>query len=223
MRRFPRAIYFLIAASAIAMSPFAASCSCSGDDDDDSDTGDLPTVDDDAADDDDTAGGDDDDAGDDDDSAGDDDAGDDDDDDDSGDDDDDDDTGDDDDDLDDDTGDDDTGDDDTGDDDTGDDDTGDDDSAVAYDHLVTIDGSDVDIDPLNIDVGDTVRFLNEDSLTHRLMSGTPGNPDGEFDTGNLGNGDFFDHTFDSVDSYTYYCSLHSGTMFGYVINVSAVK
>ncbi len=150
--------------------------------------------------------------------------------------------------YDDDAGDDDASDDDSADDDTGDDDSDDDDSDDDADDDdsdddvdddsdddadddadddtggnivdVTIESFDVSPDPININVGDTVRWTNEDGVNHTVTSGSPGSPDGEFDETVPKNGGTAEVTFNSAGTRTYYCKPHSGMMNGYEINVN---
>jgi plastocyanin len=48
-------------------------------------------------------------------------------------------------------------------------------------------------------VGDTVQFGNGDTVTHSVTSGTPGNPDGRFDSGAIQPGQYFSYTLKTAD------------------------
>jgi plastocyanin len=51
--------------------------------------------------------------------------------------------------------------------------------------------------------GTTVRFLNDDPEPHSVYS-----PEGRYDLGTWGRGDFREHRFDAAGIYTQRCSLH---------------
>ena len=57
---------------------------------------------------------------------------------------------------------------------------------------------------LTISAGMAVRWTNEDSTTHTIKSDTSG----EFDSGVIGTGTVFEHTFETKGEYTYHCSIH---------------
>ncbi len=48
-------------------------------------------------------------------------------------------------------------------------------------------------------VGDTVQWGNGDQVTHSVTSGTPGNPDGKFDSGPIALGQYFSYTLTGSD------------------------
>jgi plastocyanin len=56
---------------------------------------------------------------------------------------------------------------------------------------------------LQVVVGDTVSWHNGDHDTHNLVA-----LDGEFDSGLLGTGASFDHTFDTAGNRPYLCTIH---------------
>src|SRR5262249_45313736 len=60
---------------------------------------------------------------------------------------------------------------------------------------------------VTIQPGDTVRWT-WDSSGHSSTSGTPGAPDGLWDSGILNQGAMFTHTFNSAGSFPYYCTVH---------------
>ena len=62
---------------------------------------------------------------------------------------------------------------------------------------------------VTIDVGDKVRWLNEDTVTHTITSGTPKDgADGIFDSGIVIPGVEFSHIFTESGQYPYYCVVH---------------
>jgi plastocyanin len=56
---------------------------------------------------------------------------------------------------------------------------------------------------LDIGIGTTVTWTNEDSTQHTATAG-----DGSFDSGALAQGDTFSHTFDTAGTYDYICKIH---------------
>lgn len=48
-------------------------------------------------------------------------------------------------------------------------------------------------------VGETVQWSNGDQVTHSVTSGTPGNPDGRFDSGPMELGQYFSYTLKTTD------------------------
>jgi plastocyanin len=61
---------------------------------------------------------------------------------------------------------------------------------------------------LEVEVGTTVEWVNEDPAPHTVTSGTPGSPTGVFDSGALNQGDSFSFTFQQPGTYEYFCRLH---------------
>lgn len=65
---------------------------------------------------------------------------------------------------------------------------------------------------MNVPVGTTITWTNEDSVAHTVTSGTVDgfetSPDGIFDSGDLAAGDTFSHTFTEEGEFTYYCTPH---------------
>ncbi len=86
-------------------------------------------------------------------------------------------------------------------------------------HIVNISGFTFIPDPITINQGDTIEWINLDNTIHTSTSGTPGSPDGVWDSGNLSMGMSFKHAFTSPGVFTYYCIPHSGFMNGYTVNV----
>jgi plastocyanin len=67
--------------------------------------------------------------------------------------------------------------------------------------------------PVQVSVGATVTWTNDDSTTHTVVSGQNGQPDGKFDSSPNFNplmvpGATFSHTFTEAGQYPYYCALH---------------
>jgi plastocyanin len=77
-------------------------------------------------------------------------------------------------------------------------------------------------DQLEVTAGTTVTWTNRDPGAHTVTSGTveqggsgvTQEPDGTFDSGEIGEGDSFAQTFDEPGTYQYFCSLHPATMRG---------
>jgi plastocyanin len=60
---------------------------------------------------------------------------------------------------------------------------------------------------VTIHPGDTVQWTWSSS-GHSSTSGTPGSPNGIWDSGILNQGAMFSHTFNTVGSFPYYCTVH---------------
>ncbi|MFM9958878.1 MAG: plastocyanin/azurin family copper-binding protein [Phycisphaerales bacterium] len=70
---------------------------------------------------------------------------------------------------------------------------------------------------ININVGDTVRFTNQDFIPHTATSQTaPGSlvPSGLFDSGDLEFGQQYSFTFTTPGTVSYYCVPHGSSMQG---------
>jgi len=65
-------------------------------------------------------------------------------------------------------------------------------------------------------VGTTIKWINKDNTTHDVISGTPGNPSGLFNSGDLGANGEFTFTFSQAGTFPYFCSHHAG-MIGTII------
>jgi plastocyanin len=63
--------------------------------------------------------------------------------------------------------------------------------------------------PLNIKVGTTVIWTNQDNVLHHIKSAT-------FESGDLGQGQSFQFTFTAVGTYDYICKIHT-SMKGQII------
>ena len=70
--------------------------------------------------------------------------------------------------------------------------------------------------PLEVDVGTTVTWSNEDKILHTATAGTPDSPTGVFDIEMAEVGTSGDFTFDEAGTYEYFCSRHN-TMRGQVV------
>ena|SRR5687767_12285091 len=57
--------------------------------------------------------------------------------------------------------------------------------------------------PLEVKVGETVAWINDDSGRHTVIS-----KDGIFDSGIMGRGQSFSYTFDRAGEYPYFCEPH---------------
>lgn len=68
-----------------------------------------------------------------------------------------------------------------------------------------------------ISKGTEITWVNKDSFNHTVTSGTPGSPNGLFDSGVIGSGGIYKHTFNSTGTFNYYCSIHQDIMTGTVI------
>jgi plastocyanin len=91
-----------------------------------------------------------------------------------------------------------------GDDDDTSSETTDDDGETPQSNNVDITGFAFSPETLTISVGDTVIWTNKDSTTHTATA-----DGGEFDSGNLGNGDTFSYTFTTAGTFTYDCKIHT--------------
>jgi plastocyanin len=64
---------------------------------------------------------------------------------------------------------------------------------------------------MNITGGDTITWQNNDVEIHTVTSGSPENETNngkEFDSGNLNQGQTFEHTFTKAGTYNYFCIIH---------------
>ena len=63
--------------------------------------------------------------------------------------------------------------------------------------------------PVQVSVGDTVTWTNDDTQPHTVTSGQNGQPDGKFDSDIMDPQQTFEHTFtEGPGEYPYYCILH---------------
>ena len=61
---------------------------------------------------------------------------------------------------------------------------------------------------IEIKVGDTVTWINNDSSPHTVTTSSSSSNDSNFDSGVLRNGEAFSFTFDKEGQYSYFCTLH---------------
>lgn len=61
---------------------------------------------------------------------------------------------------------------------------------------------------LEVEVGTTVTWINDSSEIHTVTSGTGGEHDGIFDSGEVTPGEEYSYTFDETGTYDYYCIPH---------------
>jgi plastocyanin len=54
-----------------------------------------------------------------------------------------------------------------------------------------------------VGVGETVTVMNEDNVAHTWTA-----VDGDFDSGNLAEGESFEHAFDEAGEFDFFCSIH---------------
>jgi plastocyanin len=73
--------------------------------------------------------------------------------------------------------------------------------------------------PIQINVGDTITWTNDDSQPHTVTADENAVPTGQFDSGIMAPAATWEHTFDTPSNYSYYCILHPN-MVGTVIVVS---
>jgi plastocyanin len=62
--------------------------------------------------------------------------------------------------------------------------------------------------PVQVSVGSTVTWTNNDAQPHTATSGENATPDGRFDSGIMAPAATFDHTFTEAGEYPYFCLLH---------------
>jgi nitrite reductase (NO-forming) len=61
---------------------------------------------------------------------------------------------------------------------------------------------------VNVTVGATVKWKNDDPIPHTVTSGTPEGATKEFDSGFINVDDSFTHTFDKKGLFEYFCMPH---------------
>jgi glucose/arabinose dehydrogenase/plastocyanin len=62
--------------------------------------------------------------------------------------------------------------------------------------------------PVQISVGDTVTWTNDDSQPHTVTSSEDATPHGRFDSSTMASDATFSHTFMEAGEYQYFCTLH---------------
>ena len=70
-----------------------------------------------------------------------------------------------------------------------------------------------DPNPITINVGDTIRWINNDGVNHTTTSGN-------WDSGTLAPGDSHPETFDSPGTFNYFCSIHGAASMSATVVVS---
>ena len=72
--------------------------------------------------------------------------------------------------------------------------------------------------PINIKVGSTITWINHDTTIHTVTEGNPASnvPENGFDSGILGMGEQYQHSFTKAGTVDYHCTLHP-TMIGSII------
>jgi plastocyanin len=63
-------------------------------------------------------------------------------------------------------------------------------------------------DDLVVPAGTTVTWVNDEDSLHTVTSGTPANPTGLFDSGEIDTGVEFAHTFTDEGTYPFFCARH---------------
>jgi plastocyanin len=62
--------------------------------------------------------------------------------------------------------------------------------------------------PIQVGVGDTITWTNDDAQPHTATSGQNATPDGRFDSGIMAPQGTFEHTFTEAGEFPYFCLLH---------------
>jgi len=74
--------------------------------------------------------------------------------------------------------------------------------------MVAISGYSFNPQTLRVSVGTTVTWTNMDTVAHSVVSGTPNQPSGLFQSSLLGNGQSFSYTFNAPGTFVYHCGPH---------------
>jgi len=74
-------------------------------------------------------------------------------------------------------------------------------TTTSSDNTVTISGFAFNPSSLTIKKGDTVTWINEDSVEHTVTGAN-------FQSNPIGNGQTYTHTFDQIGTFNYHCSIH---------------
>jgi plastocyanin len=76
---------------------------------------------------------------------------------------------------------------------------------------VTVETFNFQPDPITVDAGTTITFVNEDEIDHTVTAGTRAAPTPEVFNGELpGRGATFELTLDEPGTYDYFCNIHPG-------------
>lgn len=78
------------------------------------------------------------------------------------------------------------------------------DNRAASGKTITIDNFAYSPSNLNINIGDTVVWTNNDRAAHTVTSDSGS----ELNSQTLSTGQTYSHTFNAADTYNYYCSFH---------------
>ncbi len=70
---------------------------------------------------------------------------------------------------------------------------------------------------ITVTAGTTIKWTNKDNVAHTVSSGTPGSPNGIFESGNMNASATFSFMFNTKGTFPYYCKLHQDTMTGTVV------
>jgi len=62
---------------------------------------------------------------------------------------------------------------------------------------------------IEVPVGATVVWTNQDVTTHTVTSGTPDSPTDRFDSGTVPQGEQFSFTFTEAGEFEYFCRRHN--------------
>jgi plastocyanin len=81
-------------------------------------------------------------------------------------------------------------------------------------NLVTIEGNQYNPDDLMVDVGETVKWINMDSVTHTVTSVSGS----ELDSQEIPAGGVWEHTFSTPGTFEYACTIHPGMMGKVTVN-----
>ena len=73
---------------------------------------------------------------------------------------------------------------------------------------------------VTLGVDNTVRWINEDSRTHMIVSGEPGNPNGLFDSGVIRGDEEFLFTFTEPGEVKVFCTMHPWKTGTVIVNSS---
>jgi plastocyanin len=65
---------------------------------------------------------------------------------------------------------------------------------------------------VQIAVGTTIIWTNRDGVLHTTSHNPPTGGEGDWDSGNLGSGSTFRHTFNEAGVFPYVCKVHTITM-----------
>jgi plastocyanin len=82
------------------------------------------------------------------------------------------------------------------------------------DAVVNMENISFNPDSVTIEVGQTVRWVNNDNVEHTVTSGNPGETTAgsQFDSGNIAPGGVFEQTFTQAGTFEYFCEIHPTLM-----------